>query len=116
MSAWLESRASWRLSGRTERESPHRRRKVSTRQPTSRRDQPRAEMSVSAGSVWLDARGATSEAHGERGVRRYVSEHTRALLEFAPELIGSVGLDPNAPPPPFADSLRDRGILRWHAP
>lgn len=73
-------------------------------------------MSVSPGSVWLDARGATSEAHGERGVRRYVGEHTLAVVESAPELIGSVGLDPNAPPPPFLSPLMGRGILRWHAP
>ena len=34
-----------------------------------------AEMSLAPGSVWLDARGTQSAAHGERGVARYVAEH-----------------------------------------
>ena len=39
-------------------------------------------MGLAPGSVWLDARGTQSAAHGERGVARYVAEHTKALLRL----------------------------------
>src|SRR5262245_21185277 len=75
----------------------------------------RAEMSLERGSVWLDARGAQSPAHGERGIPRYVAEHSRALVENSPELIGSIGIDPAAPPPPSLDPLMGSGVLTWHS-
>jgi glycosyltransferase involved in cell wall biosynthesis len=71
-------------------------------------------MSIPPGSVWLDARGAQSAAHGERGIPRYVAEQARALVETAPELIGSVAIDPAAPPPPTLDPLMGSGLLTWH--
>ena len=63
-------------------------------------------MEVSPGSVWLDARGAQSVGHAERGVARYVTEHARALLEVAPELIGWIGLNPDLPLPESARFLQ----------
>ena len=71
-------------------------------------------MSIAPGSVWLDARGTQSAAHGERGVARYVAEHTKALLELAPEAIGAIGLDPAAPIPPSMKPLEGSGLIEWH--
>src|SRR5262245_57270158 len=66
-------------------------------------------MEVGPGSVWLDARGAQSVGHAERGIARYVTEHAEALLEVAPELIGWVGLNPALPLPEAARSLARSG-------
>jgi glycosyltransferase involved in cell wall biosynthesis len=71
-------------------------------------------MSLEPGSVWLDARGTQSAAHGERGVARYVAEHARSLLEAAPGLVGSIGLDPSVQVPPSMRPLIGSGALRWH--
>ena len=71
-------------------------------------------MSLEPGSVWLDARGTQSAAHGERGVARYVAEHSRALLEASPGLVGSIGLDPSVQVPPSMRPLIGSGVLRWH--
>jgi glycosyltransferase involved in cell wall biosynthesis len=72
-------------------------------------------MSIEPGSVWLDARGAQSAAHGERGIPRYVAEHSLALVESAPELIGTIGIDPAAPPPRTLEPLMGSGKLGWHS-
>jgi glycosyltransferase involved in cell wall biosynthesis len=66
-------------------------------------------MEIAPGSVWLDARGAQSVGHAERGVARYVTEHARALLEVAPELIGWIGLNPDLPLPESARFLQGSG-------
>ena len=66
------------------------------------------------GSVWLDARGTQSAAHGERGVARYIAEHAQALVALAPESIGSIGLDPEAPVPRSMEPLAQSGLLSWH--
>ena len=71
-------------------------------------------MSIAPGSVWLDARGTQSAAHGERGVARYVAEHARALLQLAPEAIGAIGLDPAAPIPRSMEPLEGSGLINWH--
>ena len=71
-------------------------------------------MGVAPGSVWLDARGTQSAAHGERGVARYIAEHARALVEEAPEAIGSIGLEPGVPPPPSMEPLIGSGLFAWH--
>ena len=71
-------------------------------------------MSLEPGSVWLDARGTQSAAHGERGVARYVAEHSRGLLDVAPGLVGSIGLDPSVQVPPSMRPLIGSGLLRWH--
>ena len=75
---------------------------------------PRAEMSLAPGSVWLDARGTQSAAHGERGVARYVAEHTKALLDVAPAAIGAIGLDRAVPIPTSMKSLEGSGLISWH--
>jgi glycosyltransferase involved in cell wall biosynthesis len=72
-------------------------------------------MEVAPGSVWLDARGTQSVGHAERGIARYVAEHSRALLELAPELIGWVGMSPDVPLPESAGSLRETGKLSWQS-
>ena len=66
------------------------------------------------GSVWLDARGTQSAAHGERGVARYIAEHAQALVAGVPESIGSIGLDPEAPVPRSMEPLAQSGLLSWH--
>jgi len=71
-------------------------------------------MSIPPGSVWLDARGAQSAQHAERGIARYVAEHIRALVKLAPEAIGSIGLDSRTPPPPSLESLVGTGKFAWH--
>jgi glycosyltransferase involved in cell wall biosynthesis len=71
-------------------------------------------MSLAPGSVWLDARGTQSAAHGERGVARYVAEHSKALLEVAPEAIEAVGLEQSVPIPPSMRSLEGSGVIGWH--
>jgi glycosyltransferase involved in cell wall biosynthesis len=70
-------------------------------------------MSLAPGSVWLDARGTQSAAHGERGVARYIAEHTKALIELAPETIAAVGLEQSAPIPPSMQSLEGSGLIGW---
>lgn len=71
-------------------------------------------MGLAPGSVWLDARGTQSAAHGERGIARYVAEHTKALVRLAPERIGAVGLDPSALIPPSLEPLAGSGLIGWH--
>jgi hypothetical protein len=71
-------------------------------------------MRQAEGSVWLDARGTQSAAHGERGVARYIAEHAQALVALAPESIGSIGLDPEAPVPRSMEPLAQSGLLSWH--
>ena len=71
-------------------------------------------MALDPGSVWLDARGTQSIGHAERGIARYVAEHSRALLEIAPELIGWIGLRDEVPLPESAGALLDSGKVTWH--
>lgn len=74
-------------------------------------------MEVGPGSVWLDARGTQSIGHAERGIARYVSEHTEALLDLAPELVGWIGLNPALPLPETGRSSIERsGKLAWQRP
>ena len=72
-------------------------------------------MTIAPGSVWLDARGTQSAAHSERGIPRYVAEHARALVATAPELIGSIGLDPAVPAPQSLEPLMRSGLLTWYS-
>src|SRR5829696_8654277 len=111
MSASPGSRRSWRRSGR--RWSDPAVSRKSARSPT-RSGNRRAEMSLAPDSVWLDARGTQSAAHGERGVARYVAEHTTALLDAAPEAIGAIGLDRGVPIPPSMQALEGSGLISWH--
>jgi glycosyltransferase involved in cell wall biosynthesis len=70
-------------------------------------------MALTPGSVWLDARGTQSIGHAERGIARYVAEHSRALLEIAPELSGWVGLSDQVPVPESVGALLDSGKVTW---
>jgi glycosyltransferase involved in cell wall biosynthesis len=70
-------------------------------------------MELPQASVWLDARGTQSVGHAERGIARYVAEHSRALLELAPELIGWIGLSDKVPLPDSASPLLDTGKVAW---
>ncbi len=71
-------------------------------------------MGIPPGSVWLDVRGAQSAQHAERGIARFIAEHTRALVKLAPEAIGSIGLDSRTPPPPSLESLVGSGLFAYH--
>jgi glycosyltransferase involved in cell wall biosynthesis len=71
-------------------------------------------MALTPGSVWLDARATQSSTHAERGLARFVAEHTRELVKVAPEVIGAVGLDRSAPIPPSLEPLAGSGLIRWH--
>jgi len=70
-------------------------------------------MDLAPGSVWLDARGTQSVGHAERGIARYVLEHTEALLDLAPELIGWIGLNPDLPIPEAGGAFERSGKLAW---
>src|SRR3954454_14516028 len=54
-----------------------------------------------------------SVGHAERGIARYVSEHTEALLDLAPELVGWVGLNPDRPLPDVVNSREHSAKLAW---
>jgi glycosyltransferase involved in cell wall biosynthesis len=54
-------------------------------------------MDLADRSVALNVAGAQNWAHFDRGIPRYIVEHTRALLTLRPELIESVLLDPRRP-------------------
>ena len=49
------------------------------------------------GDVWLDAQGAQSRYHSDRGIPRYISEHIRALVGAAPERVQAVGIQATEP-------------------
>ena len=70
-------------------------------------------MSIPKGSVWLDARGIQSVGHAGRGIARYVAEHAEAVLELAPEAVGTVSLDPGLPVPAEAEALSASGKVIW---
>ena len=70
-------------------------------------------MSLAPGSVWLDARGTQSAAHGERGVARYIAEHSRALVEVTPDAIGAIGLERSVPIPHSMQWLEGSGLSGW---
>jgi glycosyltransferase involved in cell wall biosynthesis len=71
-------------------------------------------MALEQGSVWLDARGAQSVAHADRGIPRQVAEHTLALVATAPDSIGWIGLDPDLPIPRSLEPLQETGLFAWH--
>jgi glycosyltransferase involved in cell wall biosynthesis len=72
-------------------------------------------MEISPGSVWLDARGTQSVGHAERGIARYVTEHTQALLRLTPELVGWVGLAPDLPLPELGHSTEASAKVTWQS-
>lgn len=64
-------------------------------------------------SVWFDAQGAQSKAHGERGIARTVVELARSLVESAPRALHTIGLDPERPVPASLELLEGSGLLGW---
>jgi glycosyltransferase involved in cell wall biosynthesis len=72
-------------------------------------------MNLEPGSVWLDARGTQSIGHAERGIARYVTEHSSALLDLAPETIGWLGFSPDVPVPPSAEPLLGSDKATWQS-
>ena len=70
-------------------------------------------MALPRGSVWADAQGTQNPEHSERGIARYIAEHTRALAEASPEALGAIPLDPGLPVPPSLEPLQGSGLLRW---
>src|SRR5262249_29443709 len=93
---------------------PARRSSPSGAPPRSRPPSALTEMAIPPGSVWLDVRGAQSAHHAERGIARFIAEHTRALVKLAPEAIGTIGLDSRVPPPPSLESLVGSGLFAFH--
>src|SRR5262245_57957872 len=70
-------------------------------------------MRLDRGSVWLDARGTQSVGHANRGIARYVTDHSLALLALAPEVFGQVGLNRDLPVPTGAEPLLESGKSAW---
>src|SRR4051794_22968594 len=70
-------------------------------------------MSLPRASVCLDAQGAQSHEHHDRGIARYIAEHTRALHRAAPEALHSVLLNPGLPLAGSLDWLLGKGCLAW---
>jgi glycosyltransferase involved in cell wall biosynthesis len=64
-------------------------------------------------SVFLDAQGAQSRMHQDRGIARYTVEHVTGMLEVAPEIVHTIGLNPRLPLPGKLDALFGTGLLEW---
>jgi glycosyltransferase involved in cell wall biosynthesis len=70
-------------------------------------------MSLPARAVCLDAQGAQSPEHQDRGIARYVMEHVRALHRIRPAALQSVLLNPSLPLTGNADWLLGTDLLGW---
>ena len=70
-------------------------------------------MSLPARAVCIDAQGAQSPEHQDRGIARYVVEHTRALHRVRPDALHSVLLNHNLPLTGNLDWLLGKGLLGW---
>jgi glycosyltransferase involved in cell wall biosynthesis len=70
-------------------------------------------MTLTPGSVWVDAQGAQSADYAERGIGRYIGEQLGAVNAAAPRVIGNVHLDPDVPIPATLEALVGTEILRW---
>ena len=70
-------------------------------------------MSLAPGSVWVDAQGAQSIHYAERGIGRFIGEQLSAVRELAPEVIGTVHLDPGQAIPAVLDPLIGSDVLHW---
>jgi glycosyltransferase involved in cell wall biosynthesis len=70
-------------------------------------------MRLSERAVCLDAQGAQSRHHHDRGIARYITEHVRALHHARPESLHSVLLNPTLPLPGSLNWLLGRDLLGW---
>jgi glycosyltransferase involved in cell wall biosynthesis len=70
-------------------------------------------MTIPPQSVCLDAQGAQSREHHDRGIARYIVEHARALHLARPETLHSVLLNPQLPLPGSLSWLVGRDLLAW---
>ena len=68
---------------------------------------------IPPGSVCLDAQGAQSREHHDRGIARYVVEHVRALHGACPEALHSVVLNPLLPLTGNLSWLIGKDLLGW---
>jgi glycosyltransferase involved in cell wall biosynthesis len=75
----------------------------------------RPQTALRPGSVWIDGRGAQSVAHGGRGIPRMASEIIPEIIDAAPGVVGSIGLDPRLPVPPAFERYEGTGLLTEHA-
>jgi len=70
-------------------------------------------MSLSAQAVCLNAQGAQSPHHHDRGIARYIVEHVRALYRAQPRALHSVLLNPTLPLTGNLSWLLGDGRLAW---
>jgi glycosyltransferase involved in cell wall biosynthesis len=66
-----------------------------------------------AGSVCLDVQGAQNSAHLDRGIPRFIVEHTRALIERDAAPVSSVLVSPQRPLTGNLNWLLGSGLLAW---
>lgn len=69
-----------------------------------------------AHSVWLDAQGAQSRMHFDRGIPRYINEQVRAIAAVAPEVIAAVGLNQTLPLIGSMEWMLGSATLQWAGP
>jgi glycosyltransferase involved in cell wall biosynthesis len=70
-------------------------------------------MSLPERTVCLDAQGAQSRHHHDRGIARYITEHVRALHQARPESLHSVVLNPTLHLPGSLNWLLGSNLLGW---
>jgi glycosyltransferase involved in cell wall biosynthesis len=70
-------------------------------------------MSLPVASVCLDAQGAQSHDHHDRGIARYIVEHTRALHDAHSQALHSIVLNPTLPLAGSLDWLLGDARLSW---
>lgn len=65
----------------------------------------------------IGAQGAQTSTSAGRGLARYVSEYTEALVRLVPEMVAAVDLDPSMPRPAFLDRIPGLGVTGlWMPP
>ena len=70
-------------------------------------------MSLPGRAICLNAQGAQSPHHHDRGIARYIVEHVRALHRARPEALHSVLLNPTLPLTGNLSWLLGDGRLGW---
>jgi len=70
-------------------------------------------VSLPARSLCLDVQGAQNSAHLDRGIPRFIVEHTRAIAQREPAVLHSVLLSPQRPLTGNLNWLLGGGLLAW---